>query len=341
MSVNASAMGTLATKKGPPERVAKATGSVESVPRQPLALADRRLYNYLLAKAYNDLGKLAVHKVHLSEVRWYAADARGGEEDTGNRRIKDSITRLMGAVVEFNVLGSSSEVWGATQLLGSCEIDNRTGILSYTFPLSLIERLREPALYSLINLKIVFQFDSKYSLILYEILQRYADRSAADPYWSVRTEDLRAVLGCVDRLKDWMDFRRRAIDPALAEINRLAAFEVSVDEVRQGSGRGGGKVVGAVFRVRRKALEEAELARREIEKPKVQRRGERKVMLEINAAAKALRWMEGADASTRMRWQARAEELGVIVPKSGIARENLPKWVPAIAALVCEDEGLR
>src|SRR4051794_41175730 len=125
---------------------------------------------------------------------------------------------------------------------------------------------------------------------LYEILQRFADRSAADPYWSVRIEDLRAVLGCVDRLKDWMDLRRRALDPALEEINRLATFEVSIDEVRQGGGRGGGKVVGAVFRVRRKEMAEAEAARREIEKPKVQRRGERKVRLEINAAAKAVRW---------------------------------------------------
>jgi len=60
----------------------------------------------------------------------------------------------------------------------------------------------------------------------------------------------------------------------------------------------------------------------------------------INAASKAVRWLEGSDAATRMRWQARAEELGVIVPKGGIARENLPKWVPAIARLICDEEGL-
>lgn len=54
--------------------------------------------------------------------------------------------------------------------------------------------------------------------------------------------------------------------------------------------------------------------------------GERKVRLEVNAVAKALRWLEGADAATRMRWQAPVEELGVTVPRGGIARENLPKW---------------
>jgi len=334
-------MTLVATKRPLLERVAKATGSVEIVPRKPLALVDRRLYNYLLASAYQDLGKVAKHTVRLSEVRQFAAEARGGQEDADNRRLKESITRLMGTVVEFNVLGSASEVWEASQLLGPCRIENATGVLTYSFPPMIAERLREPALYSLINLKVVFQFDSKYSLTLYEILQRFADRSAADPYWSVRIEDLRAVLGCVDRLRDWMDLRRRALDPALEEINRLATFEVSLDEIRQGGGRGGGKVVGAVFRVRRKELAEAEAARREIEKPKVQRRGERKVRLEINAAAKAVRWLEGADAATRMRWQARAEELGVTVPKGGISRENLPKWVPAIAKLICDEEGVR
>jgi hypothetical protein len=85
----------------------------------------------------------------------------------------------------------------------------------------------------------------------------------------------------------------------------------------------------------------AEAARREIEKSDAQRRGERKVRLEINAAAKAVRWLEGADAATRMRWQARAEELAVTVPKGGIPRENLPKWVPAIAQLICDEEGAR
>jgi hypothetical protein len=29
-----------------------------------------------------------------------------------------------------------------------------------------------------------------------------------------------------------------------------------------------------------------------------------------------------------------------LVPKGGIARENLPKWVPAIARLICDEEGM-
>jgi hypothetical protein len=47
-------MTLVATKRPLLERVAKATGSVEIVPRKPLALVDRRLYNYLLASDYQD-----------------------------------------------------------------------------------------------------------------------------------------------------------------------------------------------------------------------------------------------------------------------------------------------
>ena len=123
------------------------------------------------------------------------------------------------------------------------------------FPAGLEERLTEPALYSYISLRVIYQFESKYALILYEILKRYADRDAIEPYWAVKTPELRDLLGCRERLKDWKDFRRRALNPALEEIDRLSEFAVEVLEIRQGGGRGGGKVVGVTFRIRRKASE--------------------------------------------------------------------------------------
>jgi Initiator Replication protein len=353
-AVNSDLIGTVCRKDDPamsrmiqaltspdllPERIAKATGAVEVMPKRPLSLADRRLFNYLLARAYPTLGKVEVHKVLLSEVRQFAAEARGGQEDADNRRLKDSVTRLMGTVVEFNTLGSDPGLWEASQLLGPCKINKTTGELTYTFPKEIADRLREPALYSLINLKVVFQFESKYALALYEVLQRYADRNAADPYWAVRVEELRNLLGCTDILRDWTDFRRRALDPAIGEISQLAAFKVEMDEFRQGGGRGGGKVVGAVFRVIRKGLDEAQKAVRALEKPKVQLRGERKVKAEEASVARAMRFLDGADAATRMRWAKRAETVGVKVPNA--SRSDLGRWVPAIARMICKEEGFR
>jgi plasmid replication initiation protein len=321
----------------------KATGAIEiSEPTGALTLADRRLFTHLLAHAYRDLGKATEHTIRLSTIRGFAAEARDGVEEAGNRRLKESIRRLQRTVVQFNYLESDKgSVWESSQFLGTCKIIERTGELTYTFPNGLAEKLAEPALYSYISLQVMYQFESKYAFIIYEILKRYSDRDAADPYWAVKTSELRDILGCRDRLKDWKDFRRRAIDPAVSEIAQLSEFALELDEIRQGGGRGGGRVVGVVFRIRRKSRSEAEAAARELEKPKFQRRGERKLRDEDAVVAKALRWMETADYSTRVRWEHRAQDLGVMVPKGGAARENLAKWVPAIARMVCEEEMIR
>lgn len=59
------------------------------------------------------------------------------------------------------------------------------------------------------------------------------------------------------------------------------------------------------------------------------------------ATAMALRYMDGADAGTRMRWSKEAEKRGLKLPAAAIARDRLRLWVPAIAEAICEAERLR
>lgn len=321
----------------------KATGAVElSEPAGSLTLTDRRLFNYLLAHAYRGLvDGVREHRVMLSAIRSFAAEVRDGAEEADNRRLKESIRRLQRVIVEFNYLDSDrGAIWQSSPLLGTCSIIQKTGELVFTFTPEVAGRLIEPALFSFISLRVSYQFTSKYGLILYEILKRYADREAAAPYWAVKMSELRDLLGCRDKLKDWKDFRKRALDPALEEIAELAEFSADLDEVRQGGGRGGGKVVSVVFHIRRKERVEAERAARELEKPKKQRQGEKAAKADEAAAAAALRWLDGADASTRMKWAKEAERLGVTLPPAASARENLARWVPAVASLIVKAERL-
>jgi hypothetical protein len=325
-----------------PTHLTKAVGIVEiSEPAGQLSLSDRRLFNFLLANAYPNLGKQPNYTVRLSDIRGFAALARDGTGEADNRRLKGSIERLQKTLVIFNYLDSDKgAVWQSSQLLGTCVLAERIGELTYMFPCGLEDRLAEPALYSYISLRVIYQFESKYALILYEILKRYADREAAEPYWAVKTSELRDLLGCRERLKDWKDFRRRALDPALGEIDRLSEFAVEVFETRQGGGRGGGKVVGVTFRIRRKERREAEITVREFEKPRFQRRGERKIQAQDRETVIALRWLSGSDVAARFRWQKRAEELGVNLPPAASAPENLVKWVSSVARLICIEERL-
>jgi plasmid replication initiation protein len=291
--------------------------------------------------SYGDLGRVPYHVIRFANIRGFAADARNGVEELGNRRLKESIARLQRTIVQFNHLDSDKgAVWQSSQLLGTCKVIERTGELNYSFPEGLAEKLIEPALFSYISLRVIYQFESKYGLILYEILKRYADRVAPTPYLAVRTSELRDILGCRDKLHDWKDFRRRALDPALDEIGRISEFVVALDEIRQGGGRGGGRVVGCTFWIHRKGRDAAEVVARDLSKSKLQRRGERRARAEDVWVGKAMHWMETTDYQTRARWEKRAESLGVVLPPAAAARENLSKWVPTIAKLVCEEESL-
>ncbi len=331
----------LATR--PQGYVVKATGAVElSEPAGRLALVDRKLFNYLLAHAYEGLrnGKREF-TVTLSHIRAFSANARDGVEDVDNRRIKDSIKRLQSTTVEFNALhNDKGPVWESDPLLGGVKLVERTGELTYHFTDNVAERLIEPALYSYISLKISYQFSTKYGLILYEVLKRYADRDAEAPYFKVTIDDLRGILGCRDKLKDYKDLRQRALGPAVEEINELAEFEVALDEFRQGGGRGGGKVVAVIFHITKKPLEAAEKAARELDKPRAQRRGEKAAAVEEAAVPLALSFMDSADIMVRKKWEMEAAALGITMPVSPTAKHNLVQWVPAIAGLICRTEGL-
>ena len=56
--------------------------------------------------------------------------------------------------------------------------------------------------------------------------------------------------------------------------------------------------------------------------------------------ALALRWLSGADVATRFKWKTHAEELGMRLPPAAMHKDNLSRWVPAIAAMVCHEERL-
>lgn len=328
----------------PHQYVIKATGAVElSEPAGRLALVDRKLFNYLLAHAYEGLlsGKSEFTAV-LGHIRAFSAEARSGTEDVDNRRIKDSIKRLQQTVVEFNSLDSDKgKTWESDPLLGGVKLVERTGELTYSFTNRIAEHLKVPALYSYISLKISYQFDTKYGLILYEVLKRYADRNAEVPWCKMTIDELRAILGCRDKLKDYKDLRQRALAPAIAEINDLAEFTVELDEIRQGGGRGGGKVKSLVFHIHRKEIEAARQAAKELDKPKVQRRGEKAVVTDEAATAAALRYLQDADITTRSKWAKEAEALGISMPEAPAAKPNLAHWVPAIARVICRSERLK
>ena len=63
----------------------------------PLTLTDRRIYNLLIANAWDNITEPVEHIIDKSDLRG---------THNGNERIEDSIRRLMGAIAEVKILVS-------------------------------------------------------------------------------------------------------------------------------------------------------------------------------------------------------------------------------------------
>jgi plasmid replication initiation protein len=71
--------------------------------------------------------------------------------------------------------------------------------------------------------------------------------------WVVEVDDLRVMLGVGDKLKGWGSLYRRAVGPALAEVNEFADFSADWQVARQR----GRKVLAVRFNVFKKGEREA------------------------------------------------------------------------------------
>ena len=125
-----------------------------------------------------------------------------------------------------------------------------------------------------ISRRAVLAFESKYALRLYMFLSLRAGLRKTSE--DMELADLRALLGIpANKLQRWPDFRRFALEPAVAEINHLAGFRAGFIAVKRGRG------ISAV-RLTWGAKGPVELvdAHRELERPRVGRTARRDGLVE-------------------------------------------------------------
>lgn len=128
-----------------------------------------------------------------------------------------------------------------------------------------------------ISRRAVLSFESRYSLRLYLWLSLRANLRKTSE--EIALDDLRELLGVPTyALPRWQDVKRRALDPAIAEINQLAGFRAAYDPVKHGR-----RVVGVRLAWGLKARDELAEAHRELERPRVGRKARRAGLVETIA----------------------------------------------------------
>lgn len=125
-----------------------------------------------------------------------------------------------------------------------------------------------------ISRRAVLAFESKYSLRLYLYLSLRAGLRKVSE--DVPLDDLRALFGLPpSKLHRWPDFRRFALDPAIAEINHLAGFRAGYTAIKRGRGVAGVRLAWGM-----KGRDELVEALRELERPRVGRVARRDGLVE-------------------------------------------------------------
>lgn len=216
-----------------------------------LTLADRKLFNVLLAYSWD---RLADPDAPLPPFRASTADLRraiGDDTESNNVRLRQSFDRLMQTLVRFPYWSEADQQLkeGGSPLLSFRALPRGSGYAEWEFPPKLRPLLAKPGAWARIHLAICAQFSSKYSLALYELLSLRVNMR--EPRWDVALDDLRDSLGCADKMPNYAHFQRRVLDPAVSEINELSGLMISYQEIRS-NGRGR-KVEKLQFDVKKKS----------------------------------------------------------------------------------------
>lgn len=243
---------------------------IDVVEVTPLTLNDRRVYNLLLENAWDAIDKQVEHVISKSALR--------GSHNS-NDRVGESVERLMTAIVRVKTMRDGEPHLERVQLLGgNAESLRRDGLLTYEIPGRLRRIISNSTVFARLRREIMFALSSKYALTLYEMVQkrgnlkyRTTDRFTLD--------ELRAILGVPEgKLATWSNLNLRALQPAVAEVNHLADFMVSISPIKTGR-----KVTHAEMRWWRKDADGVGASARELSYSKIGRKERAKPIEEPSA----------------------------------------------------------
>lgn len=190
----------------------------------------RRVWNVLLANAYDELPDKEIHRVSVVELA-----EKIGFQSRNQDHLKEMLKSLAEYTVEWNILGKDKkQIWGVATLLASAEVEN--GICTYAFAPHLRLKLYNPRVYAKLNLGLQNRFTRRHALILWELCFDYFDTARGQgetPF--IPLEKFRELMGIPpDEYLAFKTLNHSVVKPAIKEINDLTNFFVEVEQKRSG-----------------------------------------------------------------------------------------------------------
>lgn len=194
-----------------------------------LSLLERKAFNALLYKAYNDLPTQAQFKISITELSELI-----GYNSNDIALLKKTLRSLVNTVIEWDLLDSEKKqndtFLRVSTALSSAEIFN--GICTYEYSSIMRKHLYHPEMYAKIKMCIASKFKSNYALALYENCIRYINMKKT-PWLEI--EVFRKLMGVTEhQYTEMRDFSKRVIKKAIEEINEYSNINVDFEYKKEG-----------------------------------------------------------------------------------------------------------
>lgn len=195
-----------------------------------LSLRSAKLLHLLVDLAGEKASSNTEHSALISQLNFSHLEA----DD-----LLDNIRELQQTLIEFTYKDEGGELRVKSSSLLSMvdrakELSTTQGTIRYKLSETLRDILTHSDHWAALSRDAVLAFESRYALRLYELIALRANLKHKSSE-TFDLEDLKRRLGVPPgKLVRWSNFKQSALDPAIAEVNQLTAFNVSYSPERRG-----------------------------------------------------------------------------------------------------------
>jgi hypothetical protein len=237
-----------------------------------------KLMHLLIGKAGGRMAEDVRHELRLAEIKKI-----DGMRNHTRATLRKLFIELAGAVIVFDDTESQCEIIGG--FLDRAKLDYRHEVsddllVAWWFGGAFREMAEKSCHWAILDRQTVFALSSKYSILLFQHVASLVNLNHVTSK-TFTVAELRAVLGTPDGTLDrFADFNRRAVQPAIAEINQTSRLTLTATPRKVGR-----TVASVTIAWEEKPQEAKQEAKRELDRPKVGRKARRDGSAETLAPA--------------------------------------------------------
>lgn len=227
-----------------------------------------KLMHLLIGKAGGRMAEDVRHELRLADIKKI-----DGMRNHTRATLRKLFIELAGAVIVFDDTEAQCEIIGG--FLDRAKLDYRHEVsddllVAWWFGGAFREMAEKSCHWAILDRQTVFALSSKYSILLFQHVASLVNLDHVTSQ-TFTVAELRAVLGVPDGTLDrFADFNRRALTPAIAEINQTSRLTLTATPRKIGR-----TVASVTIAWEEKPLEAKQETRRELDRPKVGRKARR------------------------------------------------------------------